>query len=132
MVRLRTLAIGLVAVCGLSASVRGHHSFAAYYLEDETMEIEGDIVEVQFRAPHTWVQVVANDTFGRPHTYAAEWANPSRLEREGISKDTLKAYDSVRVWGAPSRNPSDYKMHLKRIVRPRDGWQWSQARREAR
>ena len=43
----------------------GHHSFAAYYFEDQSIEIEGDIVEVQFKAPHTWVHVRAQDAAGK-------------------------------------------------------------------
>jgi hypothetical protein len=132
MVRMKALAIGVVVACGLSPSLSGHHSFAAYYFEDETIEIEGPIVEVQFRAPHTWVHVLANDTSGTQHTYAAEWSNPSRLERDGITKDTLKANDVVRIWGAPSRNPTDYRVHLKRIQRPSDGWRWNPTRRQTR
>jgi hypothetical protein len=132
MVRTRTLAIALVVACGLSAALSAHHSFAAYYFEDDMIEIEGPIVEVQFRAPHIWVHLQAADTFGKQHTYAAEWANPSRLEREGITKDTLKPYDVVRIWGSPSRNPTDYKVHLKRIQRPRDGWEWKPQRRDTR
>jgi len=129
---MRSVLLGFAGAAAMATSLAAHHSFAAYYFEDDTIEIEGPIVEVQFRAPHTWVHVLASDSFGRQHTYAAEWSNPSRLERDGITKDTLKAYDVVRIWGAPSRNPNDYRVHLKRIQRPRDGWEWKPQRRETR
>ena len=132
MIRMRTLAIGVAVVCGLSAPLSGHHSFAAYYFEDQTIEIEGDIVEVRFQSPHTWIHIVSTDALGKERTYAAEWANPTRLEREGMTKDTLKVADFVRIWGSPSRDPSDNRVHLKRIQRPRDGWQWNPSRRQAR
>jgi hypothetical protein len=125
-----TLALAIVA--GLSATLSGHHSFAAYYFEDQMIEIEGDISEVQFKAPHTWVHVVSQDASGKEKTYAAEWSNPTRLERDGITKDTLKVGDSVRIWGSPGRDAADNRVHLKRILRPRDGWEWRPARRQAR
>jgi hypothetical protein len=126
---MRTLAIGVLVMLGLSVSIGGHHSFAAYYFEDQSIQIEGDIVEVQFKAPHTWVHVNTRDDSGREKRYAAEWANPSRLERDGMTKDTLKVSDFVRIWGSPSRNPDDGRIHLKRILRPSDGWEWRPARR---
>jgi hypothetical protein len=129
MITTRTLAVAVVATLGMSVAVSGHHSFAAYYFEDQSIHIEGDIVEVQFKAPHTWVHVTARDASGKEKRYAAEWANPSRLEREGMTKDTLKVSDFVQIWGSPSRDPNDGRIHLKRILRPSDGWEWRPARR---
>lgn len=125
----RILAIGSLAILGFSVAAGAHHSFAAYYFEDQSIEIEGDIVEVQFKAPHTWVHLNTRDTSGKEKRYAAEWANPSRLERDGMTKDTLKVSDVVRIWGSPSRDPNDGRIHLKRIVRPSDGWEWRSRRR---
>ncbi len=84
---------------------------------------------MQFKAPHTWVHVNARDAAGKEKRYAAEWANPSRLERDGMTKDTLKVSDVVRIWGSPSRDPNDGRIHLKRILRPSDGWEWRPRRR---
>jgi hypothetical protein len=69
------------------------------------------------------------DGSGKEKRYAAEWANPSRLERDGMTKDTLKVADVVRIWGSPSRDPNDGRIHLKRILRPSDGWEWRPRRR---
>jgi hypothetical protein len=41
-----------------------------------------------------------------------------------MSRDTLKPGDRLIVTGSPSRDPSAYRMHLKRIERPADGWTW--------
>lgn len=129
MITKRALAVGVVVTIGLTASLSGHHSFAAYYFEDQSIQIEGAIVEVQFKAPHAWVYVNTRDESGKEKRYAAEWANPSRLERDGMTKDTLKVTDVVRIWGSPSRDPNDGRIHLKRILRPSDGWEWRPARR---
>jgi hypothetical protein len=122
--RLLTLAIAVVAL-GLGATLSAHHSFAAYYFEEQTIEVEGAISRLEFKAPHVWVHVDARDASGTLRTYSAEWGNPTRLERDGITKDTLRVDDLVRVWGSPGRTPSEYRLHLKRIQRPSDGWQWA-------
>ncbi|MGH7552382.1 MAG: DUF6152 family protein [Longimicrobiales bacterium] len=125
----RALAIGAFITLGLTAAVSGHHSFAAFYFEDQSIQIDGAIVEVQFKAPHVWVHVRSQDASGKERVYAAEWANPSRLERDGMTRETLRVSDVVRIWGSPSRDPNDGRIHLKRILRPGDGWEWRSGRR---
>jgi hypothetical protein len=127
--RFRTLAIAVVFAAGAIATLGAHHSFPAYYFEEQMVDIEGSISQIEFRAPHVWVHVKALDPQGHERIYAAEWSNPSRLERDGITRDTLKIDDMVHVWGSPGRNPSEYRLHLKRIQRPSDGWQWGSRRR---
>ena len=129
MLNTRPLALSIVVLAvALTATLSAHHSFAAYYFEDQLVEIEGPISSVEFKAPHVWVHVAARDAAGKERTYSAEWANPSRLERDGITRETLKVDDMVHVWGAPSRSGTDNRLHLKRIHRPSDGWQWGMNR----
>jgi hypothetical protein len=125
-----TLIVGSLGL--LSAPLLAHHSFANYYLESDTIEIEGEVVEFQFKNPHAWLHVTGQHGLNRPQLYAAEWSNPSRLERDGITKDTLRNGDRVRIWAAPNRDPNDNRVHMKRIERPADGWRWRTQRPEAR
>ena len=115
------VAIGIVALC---APARGHHSFSEYYLEADTIEVEGEVIEFQYRNPHSWIQVMAREGFGQAKAYAAEWASVSRLERDGINARTLKPGDIVRIWASPNRNPNDNRIRLKRIERRSDRWKW--------
>jgi hypothetical protein len=127
------LAFALGGVALLCAPVLGHHSFGDYYIESDTIEVEGDIVEFQYKNPHSWIHVMAQEPFGGPpKAYAAEWASVSRLERDGITKNTLHVGDVVRIWASPSRNPKDNRIRLKRIERRSDGWRWGQERRDTR
>jgi len=126
-------ALVLMGVAILCAPVLGHHSFATYYLESDTIELEGDVVEFQYKNPHSWIHVVGEEQpFGRRKTYAAEWGSTSALERNGITKLTLRAGDSVRIWASPSRDPNDNRVRLKRIERRSDGWKWGQNGRQTR
>jgi len=122
----------LSAALILSARLQGHHSFADYYLEKDTIEIEGEIVEFQYKNPHSWIHVQGRDNFGREAIYAAEWASVSRLDRDGITKDFLKVGDRVRIWASPNRNPNDNRIRLKKIERRSDHWKWGGDRIETR
>jgi len=121
------LALGLVGALGLP--VLAHHSFAAHYFEEQSVTIEGTLVSFEYQAPHAWVHVSVTDASGAVQRLAAEWANPNRLSRDGITKDTLKPGDRVIITGSPGRTASENRMHLKRIERPADGWQWRGGRR---
>ncbi len=121
--------LGLAAALLAAAPLAGHHSFATYYFEEQSVTIEGEVAEFDYRAPHAWVYVVAPDAQGTLRRYAAEWANPRRLMGDGVTRDALKAADRVIVTGSPGRTASEYRIHLKRIRRPADGWEWSMRRR---
>ena len=121
--------LSLVIVTGVAGiPLFAHHAFAAHYLEGQTMSVEGELVEWEYRNPHAWVHVTAPDSIGTLQRYSAEWASPSRLNRQGITKDTLKPGDHVIVTGSPGRNAADRTLHLKRIERPADGWKWTGGR----
>jgi len=120
------------SIAMLGAPLAAHHSFAATYLEEDTIEIEGDVVEFQFKNPHSWIFVQVQEPFGRPKVYGAEWASTSRLDREGIDKHFIRPGDMVRIWASPNKDPSDNRIRLKRIERRSDGWKWGQRGRENR
>ena len=112
------------AICALLLiPLHAHHSFGDVYLESDSVQIEGTIVEFQYKNPHAWVFVAAADPFGQEKIYSAEWVSTSQLERAGITKNTLKAGDRVQIWGSPSMKVTETRLHLKRMKRS-DGWEW--------
>jgi hypothetical protein len=115
----------LVAVIPASA----HHSFSAYYFEEQSITLEGVVQEFQYRSPHAILIFTAPDPSGRTQTFAAEWSNPRRLSSQGITATTLKPGDVVIVTGSPGRTATEYKVHLKGIRRPADDWNWNGTRR---
>jgi len=117
------------AAAGVPASA--HHSFGAVYFEDESVTIEGELVEFQLRNPHCWVYFMAKDGNGEMQKYGAEWANASRLKQAGMNEQTLRPGDIIVVTGSPGRKAEEHKMHLKRIVRPSDGWTWGGGRNDS-
>ena len=127
-------ALVLFGAVMLGAPLLAHHSFALYYIERDTIEIEGDVVEFQFKNPHAWLHVQGQEKGGLGGTkiYSAEWQGTSRLDRDGITKNTLRAGDVVRIWASPNRDPNDNRIRLKRIERRSDGWKWVGGGRDVR
>ena len=129
---MKTFPIALVLVLASGPLVSGHHSFAAHYFEEQLVTVQGTLVEFEYRAPHAWVHLSVSGDDGAIQKYSAEWSNPNRLSRDGITKETLKAGDVVIVTGAPGRNAGENRIHLKGIERPADGWKWGRAATVAR
>jgi len=134
----KTFAIALAVTAGVAIGstprALAHHSFAVVYLEQDTIEIEGDVVEFQYKNPHAWVFVQGreNHGFGEDKIYAAEWVSTSQLDRNNIDKRWFKPGDTVRIWASPNKNPADNRVRLKRIERKSDGWKWQGNRGDTR
>jgi len=127
MIRTRLALIGVLM--SAAATVSAHHSFPSYYFEQQSVTIRGELIEFDYRAPHAWVKVKMRDDDGEERIYAAEWSNPSRLARDGVTRTTLNIGDVVIVAGSPGRIPEERRIHLKAIQRVADGWEWPQDRR---
>jgi hypothetical protein len=105
-----------------------HHSFAATYFEDQSVKIEGKLVDFDFRSPHSLVSVEVADDQGKVNTWVAEWRSSARLSRDGLSKESLRPGDHVVITGSPWRTSGEHRVHLKIINRPSDGFKWSGGR----
>jgi thiamine monophosphate kinase len=120
----RRLFIGLLAgVIVAGATANAHHSFAATYLTDKEVKIEGDMIQFMFRNPHSFVHVMGPDETGQMQRWAVEWAAAGQLT--GITRDTLKPGDHVIITGNPGRTADDHRLRMRSILRPKDGFKWS-------
>lgn len=107
-----------------SATAWAHHSFAAVYLEDEEITIEGTLVQFLWRNPHTLVHVMVEGDDGTMTRWVVEWGSLTQLGATGVSRDTLRPGDHVVINGNPGRNPQDNRMRLLNFQRPSDGLTW--------
>jgi Family of unknown function (DUF6152) len=112
-------------LCCLPA--QAHHSFAAMYRAEETIEVEGQIVQFLFRNPHSFVHIMAPDGHGGLTRWTIEWSAASALNTGGLQADTLKRGDVIVVTGTPGRNPDDHRIRLKTLHRLSDGFGWGTA-----
>ena len=105
-----------------------HHSFAATYIDDAPpVESKGTMKSFKIQNPHSYVQIedeMLKDKDGNPVRWVAEWGAAAQLTTQNVSATTLKAGDKVVVTGAPGRNPEDFRLLLRTITRPADGWKW--------
>jgi hypothetical protein len=121
----RYLAILVVAAAAfVGTRADAHHSFAATYLEDQTVTIEGELVQFLFRNPHSFVHVMVKEKDGTMVRYAVEWGGAGQLGGQGVTRETLKPGDHVVISCSPGRNPADHRVRMVTLERPKDGFGW--------
>ena len=116
--------IFIVALSAIAAPSLAHHSFAATYVEDQSVTIEGQLVQFLFRNPHSFVHLVVKQRDGSQVRYAVEWGGAGQLGGQGVTRETLKAGDHVIITGSPGRNPKDHRVRMVTLHRPKDGFGW--------
>ena len=121
----RCLTVALtIAVMGVGSQASAHHSFAATYLEDQSVTIEGELVQFMFRNPHSFVHLMVKEKDGSLVRYTVEWGGAGQLDGQGVTRETLTPGDYVVISGSPGRNPADRRVRLISLHRPKDGFGW--------
>jgi len=96
--------LALCAACLLAATARAHHSFAAEFLGDQTLTIEGTVTEVWFKNPHVRYYIEIETDDGETETWDVRTSSPTLLVRRGWNRDTISAGDRVTVEGFIGRD----------------------------
>ena len=100
------LTIGSAMLCALAGAtiVTAHHSHGNY--TDTFIDLQGAVKEVHLLNPHSWVYMDVRNANGQIQTWAIEATNKIGLERIGVTADTVKAGDTVKVRCHPLRDGS--------------------------
>lgn len=91
------LAFCSAAVCliVLAYPVSAHHSHGLY--QDSFTDLQGVVKEVHLLVPHSFVYIEVKPPTGEPQLWALEGTSRTGLERIGVTKDSLKAGDAIKV-----------------------------------
>jgi hypothetical protein len=120
----RKLLLGLAGALIFGVAAYAHHSLGATYEADKEIKLEGKIVQLLLRNPHSFLQIDVPDKDGTMQRWSLEWRSSGQLGQAGIKRDTLKAGDEVVVTANPSRTKGDNRAALKTLHRTSDGFGW--------
>lgn len=101
-----------------------HHSLSATYDPNKTVTLDGKILQLELRNPHSFLQVEAPDDKGVMQRWSLEWRSAGSLGTQNIKRDSLKAGEEVVVTLNPSRTASDHRGALVTLHRKSDGFGW--------
>jgi hypothetical protein len=104
------LAVVLVVIVGVAAvavPLLAHHSEAAEYDATKPVRVTGVVKKVEWTNPHIWFYVEGTDEVsGRTAVWGFSGAAPNGLRRRGITKDSLKVGDTIKVQGVLAKDGS--------------------------
>ena len=122
----RSLAVLLVAAASLlrRADIRASLDSARPTSKIKTVTIEGQLVQLLFRNPHSFVHVIVREKDGTIVRYAVEWGGAHQLGDQGVDRQTLKIGDRLIISGNPGRNRNDHLLRMLTLQRPKDGFGW--------
>ena len=112
----------------LVASLSAHHSFSAVYQTKEEIKLEGKLVQLSIRNPHSFISMEAPDKEGKMQRWSLEWGGAAQLAGQGVNQQTLKVGDKMVVTGRPSRTPGEYRVLVQTITS--EGFSWGRGRGE--
>ena len=99
--------LGILALGGcllIGAQSQAHHAVAGVYDLNKEIVLQGELVEVNIRNPHSnLVLAVASDD-GKKTEWVLTTASIQTLARAGINRSSLKAGDSLRITALPALN----------------------------
>jgi hypothetical protein len=90
------LCVAAICAAGMALPVWAHHSHGQY--EDTFMDMEGVVKEVHLIVPHSWIYLEVRDPKGGdPQVWALEATGRTGLQKVGITADTVKPGDAIKV-----------------------------------
>ena len=107
--------VGLV-ITGLP--VEAHHNSAPFYDNTKSVEVVGTVVRFNFRNPHSFIFIRAEDEDGEMVEWEVEMGAAVSMSRRGWSPETIKAGDPIKAVGQPSRAEGTYGVCCAQLTKP--------------
>jgi Family of unknown function (DUF6152) len=104
--KLATVVIAGIAICGGTARVSAHHAFAAEFDANKPVSFKGTITKMEWVNPHTWLHVDVRKPDGAVENWAIEAGTPNVLFRRGFTKESLLPGTEVVVEGYQAKDGS--------------------------
>jgi hypothetical protein len=94
------LSTGMILMAGPAGA---HHSFAMFDLTQYKV-VEGRITAWNYNNPHSWLHLEAIDENGELQTWSFEGAAPVHATRQGVTGNTFRKGELVKVVMSPLRD----------------------------
>lgn len=94
-----------------------HHSFGAEFDINKPVDLEGEVVRMEWVNPHSWLVIDVTQDDGSVEQWRVEGGAPSALLRRGWNRNSLPAGTKVSVQGFQARDGS-LRANARDIVFP--------------
>jgi hypothetical protein len=83
-----------------------HHSFYAEFDSNKEVSLEGEVIQMQWVNPHSWLSFAVENDSGEMEEWQVEGGSPNVLMRLGWNRDSLPPGTRIRVTGFQAKDGS--------------------------
>jgi len=112
--RLSGLGVLIAGLLAFAVPALAHHAWRGYDMRNLTT-LKGTITRFDWENPHVWMSFTVRDDKGNVQTWNAGGPSPSRMNRTGWDKDTLKPGDQITAVGNRISDGT-YMLRLSKVV----------------
>ena len=97
-------------LAGLLAGIvplQAHHSFAAEYDSSKPTTLTGSVVKLEWINPHARIFIDVKGSDGKVTSWEIELGAPAMLLRNGWTKNSLKAGETITITGSLAKDGSN-------------------------
>lgn len=108
--QMRAPLLGALALAGtmfVAAPAFAHHSFAAEFDQNDKVDLTGTVTKVEWQNPHAHFSLAVKDASGKVTVWDFETGSPNALARRGVTRNSLKQGDTIRVTGYRAKDHSN-------------------------
>ena len=103
----RLTLIVVAALIAAAAPVFAHHSFAAEYDSSKPTTLTGSVTKLEWINPHARIFIDVKGPDGKVASWEIELGAPAMLIRNGWTKNSLKAGETITVTGSLAKDGSN-------------------------
>jgi hypothetical protein len=94
---------GGIAALG-TATTMAHHAFAAEFDANRPVNLQGKVTRVEWINPHAWIHIDHVKEDGTKQGWMVEGGTPNTLQRNGITRDSIKIGTVIVVSGYQAKD----------------------------
>ena len=135
MVLKHLLRIAAVYIALLPAVASAHHSFASNFDVHTMNELEGEVMNLQWKNPHVVFTLKTTTSQGEVILYKIESHSLAIMRRNGVPANALRDGDEVKIAGHPGRHVANsmFVQHVlfssgeELVLSPLSGPRWAES-----
>jgi hypothetical protein len=100
----RALVLASLTLIAGQGPAFAHHSIAAVYDREKTVEVQGVLSKIELQNPHSAFELTVPEPGGRSTVWALESRGVQGMTPIGFDRGAIAVGDKVKVTGSPARS----------------------------